>query len=70
MSLLPAVLAVVGCAHLLVGVPALLAPEHVRTFLPPRYAEAVGDRNEWRGFGAGATGIGGSLLVVAWSVAA
>ena len=70
MSLLSTVLFVVGALHLLVGVPPLLAPGYVREHVPTRYAEAVGDRRAWRGFGAGVTGAGGSLLVVAWSLAA
>ena len=70
MSLLSTALFAVGAAHLLVGVPALLAPGFVRERLPARYADAIGDRREWRGFGAGVTGAGGSLLIIAWSLAA
>ena len=69
MSLLSSVLFVVAALHLLVGLPALLAPGFVREVVPVRYAEAVGDRQAWRGFGAGVTGVGGSLLVVAWALA-
>ena len=70
MSLLSTALFVVGAAHLLVGVFALLAPGLVCDRLPPRYADAVGGRREWRGFGAGVTSIGISLLVIARGVAA
>jgi hypothetical protein len=70
MSPLSAALFILGTAHLLVGVPALLAPGFVRSRLPPRYADAIGDRGEWRGFGAGVTGAGGSLLIIARSLAA
>lgn len=70
MSQLSTALSMVGAAHLLIGVPALLAPGFVRRRLPPRYADAVGDRREWRGFGAGVTGAGGSLLIIAWSLVA
>ncbi|WP_232688658.1 hypothetical protein [Halobacterium zhouii] len=69
MSLLSTLLFVLGGAHLFVGVPSLLVPGFVRERLPTRYADAVGDRREWRRFGAGVTGIGGSLLIVAWSLA-
>lgn len=48
---------------------ARLAPGFVRELVPARYAEVVGDRQAWRGFGAGVTGVGGSLLVVAWALA-
>jgi len=66
-SLLATALSVVGAVHLLTGVRALVAPGFVREVLPARYADAVGGRDEWRGFGAG---VKGSLFVVAWSLAA
>ena len=70
MSLLSTVLFVIGAVHLLLGVPALLTPEHVRRLVAPRYAQAVGGRREWRGFGAGLTSIGVSLLLIANGLAA
>jgi hypothetical protein len=68
-SLLPTALLALGAVHLAAGVPTLLAPGFVRSRLPDRYAEAVGDRREWRGFGAGVTSVGVSLAVVANGVA-
>ncbi|MDH5021252.1 hypothetical protein [Halobacterium rubrum] len=59
-----------GALHLVTGVPTLLAPGVVRVRLPRRYAEAVGDRREWRGFGAGVTSIGISLVLVGSGVPA
>jgi len=70
MSLLSTALYVVGVVHVVAGVVALHAPGFVRERLPPRYADAVGGRREWRGFGAGVTSIGVSLLVVARGLAA
>lgn len=69
MSTLSTFLFALGAIHLLAGVPPLLAPNLVRHALPARYSNAVGDRREWRGFGAGLVGIGGSLLIAAWSLA-
>ncbi|MGB9965821.1 hypothetical protein [Halobacterium hubeiense] len=69
MALLSAVLVVLGAVHLVAGVPPLLAPGFVRARLPARYAEAVGDRRAWRGFGAGVTSIGLSLLLVGNGIA-
>jgi len=68
-SLLSTVLFALGAVHLAAGVPTLLAPGFVRARLPSRYAEAVGDRREWRGFGAGVTSIGISLVLVGNGVA-
>ena len=69
MSLLSTVLIALGVVHLGAGVPTLLAPAFVRARLPPRYAEAVGDRSAWRGFGAGVLSIGISLLVIGYGLA-
>jgi hypothetical protein len=69
MSLLSTLLIALGALHLAAGVPTLLAPGFVRLRLPPRYAEAVGDRREWRGFGAGVVSIGISLLLVGYGLA-
>ena len=70
MSPLSLLLYGLAALHLAIGVPALLAPGFVRARLPPRYADAVGERREWRGFGAGTTGVGGSLLVIASALGA
>ena len=69
MSVLATVLLAVGALHLAAGVPTLLAPELVRGWLPARYADAVGDRREWRGFGAGVVSIGVSLVLVGTGLA-
>ena len=69
MSLLSTVLVILGVVHLAAGIPPLLAPGFVRASLPERYAEAVGDRREWRGFGAGVTSVGISLLLVGNGIA-
>ncbi|AHG05287.1 hypothetical protein HALDL1_10545 [Halobacterium sp. DL1] len=65
MSTLSLLLYVLAALHLLIGAPAMLAPGFVRTRLPPRYAEAVGERRQWRGFGMGVTSVGISLLLIA-----
>ncbi len=69
MALLSTVLVVLGAVHLAAGVPLLFAPGFVRASLPERYAEAVGDRRAWRGFGAGVTSVGLSLLLVGNGIA-
>lgn len=70
MSVLQTVLYALGALHLVTGVPTLLAPGVVRARLPGRYAEAVGDRREWRGFGAGVTSIGISLVTIGYGLLA
>ncbi|SEV89904.1 hypothetical protein [Halobacterium jilantaiense] len=70
MALLPTALIAVGAVHLAAGLPALLAPEFVCSRLPQRYAEAVGDRREWRGFGAGVTSVGISLVTIGYGLPA
>lgn len=70
MTLLSTVLYVVGAAHFAAGVPLLLAPGRVRDALPRRYAEAVGGRRAWRGFGAGVASIGISTLLIASALGA
>jgi hypothetical protein len=57
-----------GVVHLAAGIPTLLAPGFVRARLPPRYAEAIGGRREWRGFGAGVTSIGISLVTIGFGL--
>ncbi|WP_336037401.1 hypothetical protein [Halobacterium yunchengense] len=69
MTPLATLLAALAALHLAAGVPALLAPGVVRSRLPARYADAVGDRRAWRGFGAGVVSVGVSLAVVAAGVA-
>jgi len=69
MSLLSTALLAVGGIHLAAGLPALLAPGVVRSRLPERYAEAVGGRREWRGFGMGVTSVGISLVTVGYGLA-
>jgi hypothetical protein len=70
MSLLSTALIAVGVVHLAAGVPAMVAPGLVRSLLPERYAEAVGDRREWRGFGMGVTSVGLSLVTVGYGLPA
>lgn len=70
MSVLSTLLYALAAAHLLFGIPALFAPGVVRDVLPPRYADAVGDEREWRGFGAGVTSVGISLAIIAAGLAA
>ncbi|MCD2204358.1 hypothetical protein [Halobacterium sp. KA-6] len=69
MTLLSTALLALGAVHLAARIPLLLAPGFVRTSLPERYAEAVGNRGEWRGFGVGVTSIGISLLLVGNGIA-
>jgi len=69
-TLLSTVLYVVGAAPFAAGVPLLLAPGRVRDALPRRYAEAVGGRRAWRGFGAGVASIGISTLLIASALGA
>ncbi|MXR19376.1 hypothetical protein [Halobacterium bonnevillei] len=70
MTLLSTVLFVVGAVHLAAAVPILLAPGRVRDALPRRYAEAVGGRRAWRGFGAGVASIGISTVLIASALGA
>ncbi|MFB6072815.1 MAG: hypothetical protein ABEJ88_07590 [Halobacterium sp.] len=69
-SLVAVTLYAVAFGCLVVGVPALLAPDTVRARVPGDYVAAVGERREWRGFGAGLTSIGISLALIANGVAA
>jgi hypothetical protein len=59
------VLVVVGLGHLLFGVPAMLAPGVVHGRLPERYADAVGDPDEWRQFGTALTIVGLAAVGIA-----
>ena len=68
MSLLSTALLALGAVHLAAGLPAMVAPGVVRARLPTRYADAVGDRREWRGFGMGVTSVGLSLLTVGYGL--
>ena len=70
MSLLSTALIALGALHVFAGLPTLFAPGVVRARLPARYAEAVGDRREWRGFGAGVVSIGLSLALVGYGLPA
>lgn len=70
MSALSVLLIVVGALHLAAGVPTMLAPGLVRSRLPDRYAEAVGGRREWRGFGMGVTSVGLSLVTIGYALPA
>jgi hypothetical protein len=70
MALLSTALVALGAVHLAAGVPLLLAPGFVRARLPERYAEAVGDRRAWRGFGAGVTSVGISLVTIGYGLPA
>ena len=63
-------LAAVGLASFLAGLPALVAPSLVRDAVPPAYADSVGDRRNCRGFGAGLVSVGISNLVIVNGVAA
>jgi dipeptide/tripeptide permease len=69
MDLVSTALIALGAVHLAAGIPTLLAPGIVRARLPQRYAEAVGDRRAWRGFGAGVLSIGISLLIIGYGLA-
>jgi hypothetical protein len=62
MTTFAALLYALGAIHLLVGVPAMLAPGIVWDRLPDRYADAVGDPEDWRQFGTALTIVGGAAV--------